>query len=123
VYAPSSLEPAGVMPDADNNTAVTAYTYDGVGNMTASTDLKGNTSFSTYDILRRKVFEIGPDPDGAGPLTRPMIRHIYDGNGNEIRTETGTGSQADGSDFAITKFVRRTFDLNDQLVKIEEVTP
>ncbi len=122
-YAPESLELAGVKPDTDNNIAITAYTYDAIGNMTASADLMGNISFSTYDILRRKVFEIGPDPDGAGPLPRPMIRHVYDGNGNEIQTETGAGLQADGSDFAVTKFVRRTFDLNDQLVKIEEVTP
>jgi YD repeat-containing protein len=122
-YAPASLELVGVKPDADNNTASTSYTYDVVGNVTSSKDLMGNISFTTYDPLRRKVFEIGADPDGTGPLTRPMVRHIYDSNGNEIRTETGVGSQTNGADFAITQFVRRTFDLNDQLVRVEDVTP
>lgn len=119
----SSLEVVSVTPVADSNAASMSFTSDDVGNITSSTDLKGNTSYMTYDTLRRKVFEIGTDPDGAGPLKRPIVRHIYDANSNEIRTESGTGSQTNGSDFTIIQFVRRTFDLNDQLVRTEDVTP
>ncbi|WP_214675259.1 hypothetical protein, partial [Escherichia coli] len=73
---------------------VTSYTYDYAGNVTSMkgprTDVD-ETSYVTYDRLRRKVFEISPDPDGAGPLPRTMVRHVYDADGNEIRTEYGSG--------------------------------
>lgn len=121
--APSSSELISVKPDADGSAASTTLTYDDVGNIILSTDLGGHTAFTTYDALRRKVFEIGSDPDGGGPLLRPIVRHVYDGNSNEIRTETGVGSQTTGADFAILRFVRRTFDLNDKLVRTEDVTP
>jgi YD repeat-containing protein len=121
--APSSSELIGVKPDADGSVASTSLSYDDVGNIISSTDLLGNTAFTTYDALRREVFEIGSDPDGGGPLLRPIVRHVYDGNSNEIRTETGVGSQTNGTDFAILRFVRRTFDLNDKLVRTEDVTP
>ncbi|WP_204278149.1 hypothetical protein, partial [Escherichia coli] len=62
------------------------------------------TSYVTYDRLRRKVFEISPDPDGAGPLPRTMVRHVYDADGNEIRTEYGSGQNVDGSDFTVNRF-------------------
>jgi YD repeat-containing protein len=123
VTLPSSLELVGVRPDADNNAVSTLMTYDNLGNVTSSTDLLGNTTFATYDALRRKIFEIGNDPDGGGPLLRQIVRHVYDGNSNEIRTETGTGSLANGTDFTILRYTRRTFDLNDQLIRTEEVTP
>lgn len=122
-YSPSGLELTAITRDADGVSATTAFSYDNAGNVTSSTDPKGGTAYSTYDPMRRRVYEIGIDPDGSGPLPRPIVRHVYDANGNEIRTETGNGLQTDGSDFSIVQFVRRTFDLNDRLIKAEEVTP
>ena len=121
--AGSSYELIGVTSDADGVAASMSMTYDNVGNITSTTNALGGTNFVTYDLLRRKIFEIGSDPDGAGPLKRPITRHLYDDNGNEFRTEIGVGSQTDGSDFAVQRFVRRAFDVNDKLVKSEDVTP
>lgn len=119
----SSLEIVGIRPDADNSAAISAMTYDNVGNLTSTQDLNGNISYRTYDALRRVVFEISADPDGGGPLPRQMVKHVYDANGNEVRTETGTGQQVNCSDFVMNRFVRRTFDLNDNLTRTEEVSP
>jgi hypothetical protein len=119
----SSLEVMDLNPDADSDPSQLGFTYDNVGNQISVRDRKGNTSYSTYDSMRRKVFEIGSDPDGSGPLKRPIIQHFYDINGNEIRTESGFGSQIDGSDFVVSRLVRRTFDLNDKLVRSEDVIP
>lgn len=121
--SPSSYELARVTSDVDNIAAATSFIYDNMGNVTSTTNPKGNISYITYDALRRKIFEISADPDGAGPIKRQVTRHVYDDNGNEIRTETGVGVQPDGSDFAVLRFSRKTFDLNDKLVKVEEVTP
>ena len=110
-----------------SSSATIFYTHDYVGNVTSTkgprTDVD-DTRYSTYDSLRRKVFEIGADPDGAGPLPRPIVRHVYDADGNEIRTEFGTGTATDGSNFVVTRFSRMTYDaVTGQLVKTEEVLP
>lgn len=43
-----------------------------------------------WDSMRRLVGQISPDPDGAGALTFPAMRHTYDADGQLIRTEKGT---------------------------------
>ncbi|WP_423605670.1 hypothetical protein [Sphingomonas sp. MS122] len=106
---------------------VTSYTYDYAGNMTSEngprTDVD-DTRYVTYDGLRRKVFEISPDPDGAGPLPRLIVHHVYDADGDEIRTEYGTGQNTNGSDFVVNRFDRSTFDpVTGALLKTESVTP
>lgn len=99
-----------------------AYAYDDVGNITSVTDPKGNISYTTYDALRRKVFEISASPGGSNP--RQIVHHVYDADSNEIRTEYGTGNATDGSDFTMTKFERKTYDpATGLLVKTEEVQP
>jgi hypothetical protein len=106
--------------------AATSYGYDYVGNIIwqdgPRTDIDDKT-YASFDHRRRPVFEIGPDPDGTGALKRSIIRHIYDADGNEIRTETGTGQATDGSDFVVTAFKRMTFDMSGKLVKTEAVLP
>ncbi|WP_343518459.1 hypothetical protein [Sphingomonas sp.] len=103
--------------------ATTAYTYDYRGDVTSvdgpRTDVD-DRSYTTYDALRRKVFEIGADPDGAGALPRPIVRHIYDADGREERTEFGRGTATDGSDFVVQRFERMKFDpVTGDLVKKE----
>lgn len=103
-----------------------SYTYDNVGNVTSETGPRfdiNDTRYKTYDKLRRVVFEIGSDPDGAGPLPRQVVHHVYDQSGDELRTEVGTGQATDGTDFVVSRFTRRTFDASDRLIKVEEVTP
>lgn len=125
-YDPSTYNLVSNVADADSVAATTLFAYDNVGNVASvngpRTDVD-DASYFTYDLLRRKVFEISPDPDGAGALPRQMVKHVYDADGNEIRTELGTGQSTTGSDFAINRFTRRTFDANGQALKVEEVTP
>lgn len=107
--------------------ASASYTYDYVGNLTSidgpRTDVD-DRQYYTYDGLRRKIFEISPDPDGTGPLPRLITHHVYDADGNEIRNESGTGNATDGSDFVVSKFKRMTYDsVSGLLVKVEEVAP
>lgn len=125
--ARTSHELASVVADADNVSAVTAYTYDQVGNIISikepRTDID-QTQYTTYDLKRRKVFEIGFDPDGSGSLPRQIVHHVYDTDDNEIRKELGTGTALDGSDFAILKFKRMTYEPSTaRLLKTEEVVP
>lgn len=107
-----------------SQTRTTTYTYSYAGDITSidgpRTDIDDRT-YTTYDALRRKIFEIGPDPDAGGPLTRPIVRHSYDADGNEILTENGAGNAIDGSDFVPSRKTLRTFDLYGKLIKIEEV--
>jgi len=110
------------------NSATTSYTYNYAGDVTVvdgpRTDVD-DKQYTTYDALRRKAFEIGVDPDGAGgALPRPIVHHVYDADGNEVRTEFGTGNATDGSDFVVTRFKRMTYDaVTGQLLKTEEVLP
>lgn len=101
-------------------TATTSYGYDDHGNQISidgpRTDVV-DKSYRTYDILRRPIFEVAPDPDGAGPLKRIIVHHLYDADSREIRTETGTGNATDGSDFVVTSFEDKTYDSMGQLVK------
>lgn len=105
----------------------TSSTYDYAGNVTSidgpRTDVDDRT-YATYDALRRPVFEIGVDPDGVGALPRQVIHHVYDADGNEVRTEYGTGNATDGSDFTTTRFKRMTYDpVTGQKTKEEVVVP
>jgi len=110
-----------------SDSATISYSYDYVGNVTSvkgpRTDVD-DTRYTTYDSLRRKVFEIGADPDSGGPLPRPIVHHLYDADGNEVRIEVGIGNATDGSDFVINHFKRMTYDgVTGLLAKVEEVTP
>jgi RHS repeat-associated protein len=49
-----------------------------------------STSGARYDLMRREVGTILPDPDGAGALTFLATRKTYDAAGNLTKVETGT---------------------------------
>jgi hypothetical protein len=118
-----------------------SYEYDLVGNR-ISTDgpLPGavDKAYATYDVRRRPVFEIGVDPDGSGPLKRQVIRHKYDLDNREVRTETGFVNNSDGPSFSYAAFdiadpdqapytwstaKRMTYDAAGQLTLTEVVVP
>ena len=107
--------------------ATTSFSYDHVGNRTA-TDAPGvgsaDVTYTTYDAARRPIFVISADPDGTGPASRQIVKHVYDANGREIRTEYGNGNSITGADFVMAHFKRMTFDpVSGYLVKTEEVQP
>lgn len=110
-----------IVAAGDNSVSATInYTYDNMGNLIMQkgprTDVD-DSRYTTYDALRRPVFEIGADPDGSGPLPRVIVHHIYDVDGHEIRTETGTGNATDGSDFVVTSYKTMTYDSYGNLVQ------
>jgi len=113
--------------------ATTSYGYDMVGNRVwvdgPRTDVDDRT-YTTYDIRRRPVFEIGVDPDGTGILKRVVVKHSYDIDGRENLTQAGTGSAitfdsygvpTGVSDFVVNSFKRNTFDSTTGLLIKSEV--
>jgi hypothetical protein len=113
--------------DADGIAATTSYFYDVVGNVISiklpRTDVT-EIAYTTYDTLRRKLYEISPDPDDAWSLPRIITRHVYDADSNETKTEFGTGVATDGSDFQLIRFERRAFvPGTSRVLKVESVVP
>jgi RHS repeat-associated protein len=78
-----------------NEYRTTTYTYDNFGNV-ASVDgpIAGNTdtSYYFYDVLNRKIGEIGPDPDDTGPLGRQGTIVAYNNDGQVSSTTNGSVS-------------------------------
>jgi RHS repeat-associated protein len=48
------------------------------------------TSAARYDLMRREVGSISPDPDGAGPLPFLAARKTYNPAGHLVKVESGT---------------------------------
>lgn len=98
-------------PSATNLYGTTTYTYNYAGFVTSidgpRTDVD-DVSYITYDHMYRPVFEIGPDPDGTGALKRRFVKHLYDGDGREYRTEIGTTNTTDGSDYTASSVMSYT---------------
>jgi len=119
------LKTSETIKAGDNSiSATTSYSYDLVGNVLAvDGPLPGtaDTYYTTYDIRRRPVFEISPDPDGGGALKRKVIKHNYDVDGREYLTQVGTGAATDGSDFVATAFTRRSYDTTTGLLMKTEM--
>ncbi|KQZ21673.1 hypothetical protein ASD47_25040 [Caulobacter sp. Root1472] len=109
----------------DNSvSATTSYSYDLVGNVIAvDGPIPGSSdiSYTTYDIRRRPVFEISPDPDGNDLQKRKIVKHNYNVDGVEYLTEVGTGNATDGSDFVPASFTRNTYDTTSGLLIKTEV--
>ncbi len=71
----------------------TTYAHDEFGNVTVvDGPVSGNVDsvHMRYDLLRRQVGMIGPDPDGTGPRLRAAQRMTYDGDGRVTEQEAGT---------------------------------
>ena len=112
-YATYNLLPSSLTTAAGDGSlsTTTNSTYDYVGNVTSIDGVRtdvSDVSYTTYDALRRPVYEISPDPDGSGSLKRVMTHHIYTG-ALETQTETGTGNATNGSDFARAAYASTTY--------------
>jgi RHS repeat-associated protein len=85
----------------DGSLAQTVTTsYDSIGNVTSTDGPRpGNhdTTYYFYDVLRRKVGEVGTDPDGPGPRPRLATRIGYNADGQITSTEIGTVTGIDQS--------------------------
>ncbi|ESQ89874.1 hypothetical protein ABAC460_11265 [Asticcacaulis sp. AC460] len=106
--------------------ATVTYAYDAWGRVTSVDGPLASTvdvTYTTYDSVGRKVFEIGADPDGGGALLRSAVKHTYNVDDQETKTETGTVTGTDGSGFVVSSFTRMTYDTLGRLTKTETVQP
>ena len=106
-----------IAPDPDGSSGplpspVTLYGYDSRGNLQYVTNTYATSSTTTavagdtpayttdyqYDNLGRKKAEILPDPDGTGPLPRPVTLYTYDANGNLQTVVDARGASDDTRD-------------------------
>ncbi|MGH6786632.1 MAG: hypothetical protein ACREBO_07355, partial [Novosphingobium sp.] len=122
--APNNLLPVSKSVAAGDGSlsATTAWTYDEAGNkLTEDGPLAGtaDTTRWRYDVLRRVIGVIGPDPDGAGALPHVATRNTYDPAGRLVKVEQGT--VADQSDtawaaFAVTQTAETAYDPLDRKI-------
>lgn len=103
-------------------TVASAFTYDRIGNLlTIDGPLAGtaDTVRMRYDVLRRRVGTVSPDPDGPStasgqaPLQHRAARTTYDGDGRPTKVERGTvASQTDAAwaGFASLEAVETAYD-------------
>lgn len=103
----------------------TSWTYDSAGNKLSEDGPASGTAdthYWRYDIGRRLVGEILPDPDGDGALQRPATRRTYDIGGRLIRVERGTLASvpvasvapANWSGFTIHTTAETDYDIMDR---------
>jgi RHS repeat-associated protein len=103
--------------------ATTTKTWDESGNLlTVDGPMPGaaDTVRYRYDALRRKVGEVGPDPDGTGPRLPLATKNTYSASGDLTKVETGTVT--DQSDvawaaFASLQAVDNVYDLLGRKLK------
>ena len=88
-------------PVAGGAGPVTRYGYDSRGNLAQVTDplglQAGDTAHTTsydYDALGRRIRQTQADPDGAGPLARPVTSFAYDRDGNLVSVTDPRGFTA-----------------------------
>jgi len=101
--------------------ATTATTYDRIGDMaTVDGPLPGSDDTTTfrYDVLRRQVGVISPDPDGGGSMLRRAQRSTYASTGLVSQVDQGTvtgTSDSAWAAFATLQSVALTYDANRRL--------
>lgn len=96
--------------------ATQSFTYDNVRNLTSvDGPLAGasDTIAYKYDALRRKVGEIGPDPDGAGSLVPSAKRLVYDGWGYLSQEQVGTVTDQTDAAWANFSLAQEKVTVND----------
>jgi RHS repeat-associated protein len=109
-------------------TAITAYTYDAIGNVTTiDGPLSGaaDTVRIRYDADRRVVGVISPDPDGGGALQHRATRTTYDGRGRVTAIERATlNSQSDGdwASFSPVEKIETSYGSNGRRATTKLVT-
>jgi RHS repeat-associated protein len=97
--------------------------YDEFGNVTSidgSQTGAADTWHYFFDAARRNVGEIGPDPDGSGPLLRPARRSVYDADDHVTRVDIGTATAATLvalDAMIVTNYTASTFDALGRLTK------
>jgi len=92
-----NLLPISETTQAGDGSLVSTVTrdYDANGNVIWVDGPMPGTVDRTYffwNLDREPIGEVGPDPDGAGPLSSPAVRRTFDVEGRLTQVETGTAS-------------------------------
>ncbi len=106
--------PKTVKVDPTGLNLITTLGYNAQGDVTS---VKGprldidTTNYFTYDLDRRNLLAIGPDPDGTtSGNQRVATKKIYDDAGHLLETRRGTANTITGSDFLANNWVKDTYD-------------
>lgn len=105
--------------------ATASAAYDDVGNLlTVDGPLSGtaDTTRYRYDVIRRPVGVVGPDPDGGSARVPMAQKNTYDSNGTVSQTDIGTVTdQSDGAwaSFSSAQQAVFTYDGNKRPIKTE----
>lgn len=123
-----NLLPSRVEKRAGDGSAisVTAMKYDPVGNIAAIDGPLGgdtDTIYYYYDSHRRKIGEISPNFDKDGGARYLATKITYDGDGLEIRKDTGSILSPSRADFdKMAPFVTTEFAYDQAARKIKAAT-
>jgi hypothetical protein len=126
-----------LLPDTETITTgnsgvsrVITMTYDGVGNLVSldgPTVGAADTTYYFFDGVRNLTGQIGPDPDGTGPLLRPAKRLSYSNDGKLTFEEQGTVAGVGPADLAgmvVSNFYRNIYNpVSGRLEKTESGKP
>ena len=77
----------GLSSVTDPLSHVTTYSRDNKGRVSGITDPAGNTTNYAYDFYGNLLSQTDPDPDGSGPLARPVTSYTYD-SANRVTSKT-----------------------------------
>lgn len=122
----SNLLPVTSSSGAGNGslTATTTSTWDVFGNLkTVDGPLSGtaDTTWYAYDVLRRQVGMVGPDPDGGGSLAFPATKTTFDADGLTTSAQQGTTTgQNDTAFAAFTQLSRVDTAYDSQARKVRD---
>lgn len=123
-YGTANILPTSVVSGNGTGTlsATTTIIYDTVGNsQTVDGPISGAADTTRYyfDLLRRVIGVVGPDPDGSGPLKYRAQKNTYTNNMLTL-TEIGTANnQTDATmaTFASLQQLTATWDVNARKIK------
>ncbi len=113
---PNTLLPTSITHSAGDGSlsSTSTMTYDGAGNVTlVDGPLAGDVDkeYSFYNASRQLIGEIGPDPDGSGPLERRSTRITYHPDGAPSLVETGhTASTTTVDGMTVLQAVSTAYD-------------
>lgn len=124
--AANNLLPTSVTTQLGTGTILSsaAASYDAIGNVvTVDGPLAGtaDTTRMLYDADRQKIGEIGPDPDGTGPLVPQATRISYNRDGKPTLVEQGTApdrTDAGWAQFAPFQLIAAQYDGRDRAVRV-----
>jgi RHS repeat-associated protein len=90
--------------------ATSTMSYDANGNIsTIDGPLSADLTMMSFDAARQPLWQIGPDPDGAGVAQFPAIKYTYRPDGQVDFVQSGTvGTQSSTSISTLTELQRKT---------------